>query len=380
MYALSTNINEACLQIDAICKIRLQQRPFSAKFELVMLNYKIESQPVFIRRLNQIIFVKDQLKELLKPEDAKEIYLILTDLEPQKTHCPACQKLVLKSELYQHLDHCTNASTCPLCLEAVDNLEDHIQDCCKRIYQCDGCNECFNTGIKCKAHQSTCGILKKPKTSLMDLFHVKILDLPNSKDHEGVLNDHKHQITQTLKSLMTTGLKFYLGAQVKMLKQINGDMVNVHFSTSATILLKSTNILQSVEHHINMLVDKIDNYICNGSGWIVGNMNHLSIMSTKYHPMGGSSYIELPKEIKNKKSLINIQNNDQKCIAWCILAHKHPQPNNCHRVSHYKPYLAELNLDGISFPTPLKDIKKIEDQNALAINIYTYDEEGFYPI
>ena len=77
MYALSTNINEACLQIDAICKIKLQQRPFSAKFELVMLNYKIESQPVFIRRLNQIIFVKDQLKELLKPDDAKEIYLIL---------------------------------------------------------------------------------------------------------------------------------------------------------------------------------------------------------------------------------------------------------------------------------------------------------------
>ena len=57
-----------------------------------MLNYKIESQPVFIRRLNQIIFVKDQLKGLLKPKDAKEIYLILTDLEPQKTHCPACQK------------------------------------------------------------------------------------------------------------------------------------------------------------------------------------------------------------------------------------------------------------------------------------------------
>ena len=113
-----------------------------------------------------------------------------------------------------------------------------------------------------------------------------------------------------------------------MLKQINGDMVNVHFSTSATILLKSTNILQSVEHHINMLVDKIDNYICNGSGWVVDNMNHLSIMSTKYHPMGGSSYIELPKEIKNKKSLINIQNNDQKCIAWCILAHKHPIPRN----------------------------------------------------
>ena len=124
-----------------------------------------------------------------------------------------------------------------------------------------------------------------------------------------------------------------------------------------------------------MLVDKIDNYIRNGSGWIVDNVNHLSIMSTKYHPMGGSSYIELPKEIKNKKSLINIQNDDHQCIVWCILAHKHSQPCHSYRVSHYKPYVAELNLDDISFPTPVKDIKKIEDQNTLAINVYTYDEE-----
>ena len=209
MYALSTNINEARFQINAICKNELSQRPFSAKFELLTQDYKVESQRVFVRRLNQIIFVKDQLKELVKTEDVKEICLILEDLEPQKAPCPQCS---------------------------------HVQDCCQRVYQCNRCNDCFNTGIKRKAHQSTCGTVKKPKANLMDLFHVKILNLPNSKDHEGVLNDHKHQITQTLKYLITTGLEFYLGAQVKMLKQINGDIVNVYFSTSATILLKSSNI------------------------------------------------------------------------------------------------------------------------------------------
>ena len=197
MYALSTNTHEACLQIDAICNIEHKQRQFSAKFELLTGNYKIESQPMFIRRLDQIILVKDQLKELLKSEDVKEIYLMLEDLEPQKAQCPQCNKFVFRSELYQHLELCNNSSTCPLCLEAVDNLEDHVQDCCQRLYQCDRCNDCFNIGIKCKTHQSTCGTLKKPKASLMNLFHVKILDLPNSKDHEGVLNDHKHQITHS---------------------------------------------------------------------------------------------------------------------------------------------------------------------------------------
>ena len=302
MYALSTNINEASFQIDAICKNELSQRSFSAKFGLLTQDYKVESKPVFIRRLNQIILVKDQLKELLKSGDVKEIYLVLEYLEPQKAQCPQCSKFVLRSELYQHLQLCTNFATCPLCLtlKTFDSLEYHVQDCCQILYRYDHCNDCFNTGIKRKAHQSTCGRVKKPKTSLMDLLHGKILNLPNNKDHEGVLNDHKDQIAQTLKSLITTGLKFYLGAQVKMLKQINCNTIDVYFSTSATILLKSSNIPESVQHHINMLVDKIDNYIRNGSGWIVDNVNHLSIMSTKYHPMRGSSYIELPKEINDK--------------------------------------------------------------------------------
>ena len=88
MYALSTNINEESFQIDAICKNELSQRPFSAKFGLLTQGYKVESKPVFIRRLNQIILVKDQLKELVKTEDVKEIYLVLEDLEPQKAPCP----------------------------------------------------------------------------------------------------------------------------------------------------------------------------------------------------------------------------------------------------------------------------------------------------
>ena len=68
MYALSTNINAASFQIYAICTNELSQRSFSAKFGLLTQDYKVESKPVFIRRLNQIILVKDQLKELVKTE------------------------------------------------------------------------------------------------------------------------------------------------------------------------------------------------------------------------------------------------------------------------------------------------------------------------
>ena len=54
-----------------------------------------------------------------------------------------------------------------------------------------------------------------------------------------------------------------------------------------------------------------------------------------YDPLKASSHIPLPKELQSKKALLNIQNNDEKCFLWSVLAHLHPVAENAHRVSHY---------------------------------------------
>ena len=38
-------------------------------------------------------------------------------------------------------------------------------------------------------------------------------------------------------------------------------------------------------------------------------------------------------------------------------------------------------MDGVEFPTPIKDIKRIEAQNNISINVFGYDrEEKVYPL
>ena len=40
------------------------------------------------------------------------------------------------------------------------------------------------------------------------------------------------------------------------------------------------------------------------------------------HGLVGSSYIDLPIELKHpRKGLINIKNNNQKCFLWCHVRH-----------------------------------------------------------
>ena len=44
-----------------------------------------------------------------------------------------------------------------------------------------------------------------------------------------------------------------------------------------------------------------------------------------YGPLSGSTYIKFPCMFKNsKKGLVNIKNNDNKCLLWCHIRYLNP--------------------------------------------------------
>ena len=64
------------------------------------------------------------------------------------------------------------------------------------------------------------------------------------------------------------------------------------------------------------IIYRIDNWISQGSGWIVEDIYNQYLNVSSYLPLSGSTYIELPDELKHPmKGLINTQNNDNKCHA-----------------------------------------------------------------
>ena len=63
-----------------------------------------------------------------------------------------------------------------------------------------------------------------------------------------------------------------------------------------------------------------------GSGWTISSVDNHFINLTQYQPLKGGSYLELPTELKHpNKGLINLQNKDECCFAWCHVRHLHPQ-------------------------------------------------------
>ena len=166
------------------------------------------------------------------------------------------------------------------------------------------------------------------------------------------------------------------------LTKISNDKIiykNPYFRSGPQNINSSTNIPETFEIMKQRMIELFENYTNEGSGWIFQNIDCLLLKVNKNVPLSGSSYIDLPKEIKAKKAVINVQNKDNRCFEYAILSFQHNKEvdqKHTNRPSKYKEYLGQLNFIGIEFPVSLKDIDKFENQNPeIGVNVYGYDKE-----
>ena len=125
---------------------------------------------------------------------------------------------------------------------------------------------------------------------------------------------------------------------------------------------------------------QIENEELRGSGLEKKYITQIEIEIYKIKEIKASSWIELPPEYKNSKSILNIENNDQYCFIWSILAHLHPAKNNSNKIYNYKPFFHNLNLKDLDFPMSINQIPKFEKQNGLNINVFELEEDTLIPI
>ena len=120
-----------------------------------------------------------------------------------------------------------------------------------------------------------------------------------------------------------------------------------------------------------------------GSGWVFVEVENLTLHTDIWDPLKASSYIDLPKELKNKNAIINMKNEDNKCFLWCVLRALNPTNSHPERIDKdLKSKEDTLNMSGISYPVDLKGIKRFEKQNPdISISVLGYGkDEKVYPL
>ena len=161
-------------------------------------------------------------------------------------------------------------------------------------------------------------------------------------------------------------------------------MKEAFFNSNAKVVLHEEDIEKMLNSSTTQIINKIGKWTSQGSGWVIESVDKHYVNIVKYSPLRASSYIELPKELKNpKKGLINIKNvGDDFCFLWSHLAMMHSDKikNHPERVSHYKKYIDTLNYDGIKFPVSINQVSKIEEQNDISINVFGYENKQPFPL
>ena len=155
-----------------------------------------------------------------------------------------------------------------------------------------------------------------------------------------------------------------------------------YFRTEKKRVLKSTNVEKLVKDNFKKINLDIEKYQNNGSGWYFKNIKELQINVVEYSPQKGSSYIDLPVWIKNKKAIINLKNKDDKCFIWCVLRYLHPKPRDNEIISDLKKYEKELVTKGLSFPMDIKNISKFEklNPNIPSVTVFSVEGKTIYPL
>ena len=109
----------------------------------------------------------------------------------------------------------------------------------------------------------------------------------------------------------TKGFKYQITVKVLLEKcKHNGE---IEFALVCCNLFTKTVINHRfrLENSFQEILYMIDVWINNGSGWNVESIESQYINISTYRPLSGSSYMDLPVELRSpRKGLINIKNKD----------------------------------------------------------------------
>ena len=159
---------------------------------------------------------------------------------------------------------------------------------------------------------------------------------------------------------------------------------DAYFNSNAFTILNKYQIIEALDKAAEEINNKIAVWLTEGSGWIIVEIKSHYVNIVKYQPLRGNSYLPLPEELRNsKKSLINLKNEDDKCLMWCHNRHKNPQKKDPQRIKMVdRESVKKLDYSGITFPVTINDINQIEKQNRININLFGYDivKKSIYPV
>ena len=219
-------------------------------------------------------------------------------------------------------------------------------------------------------------------SALRNFANMYTIDGKDGFDPQSFMDGARENITGLLRNNRNTKVKLIL--KCYMISERDNLIKDFPFHSGIEINLEGTNENEIYTTMIDTILERIANLINGssggGSGWIFYKIIKLELHTVSYRPLRGNTWVSLPKELADKKAIINMKNQDNKCFMWSVLRALNPKTNNPDRIDKELMEKEDtLNMKGIEYPVSLKedrDISKFEKQNPeISITVLGFNEK-----
>ena len=222
--------------------------------------------------------------------------------------------------------------------------------------------------------------VRESNSALRNFVRVYTIDGIEGYDAESFLDDVRENMTIVLRNNRRTKVKLILKCNMHFRR--TDEIKPYAFHSNIEVNLDGTDEKELYDTMVDRILENIAKFFIETSDVRFHSVIKFELHTVSYKPLRGETWVPLPKELADKKAIINMQNKDNKCFLWCVLRALNPKELNPQRID--KKLMGKentLNMEGIEYPVSLKDINKFEKQNpTISITVLGYEGKNVYPL
>ena len=220
--------------------------------------------------------------------------------------------------------------------------------------------------------------LKESKSALRKFTMQYVIEGRAGYDPESFMADVKRSVINFLRKNRRTKVKLILRCNMEKNNISTGEVITLKtaFNSKPEVNLEGTDVHDLYNTMADRVLEAMATFQRDGSNWTFKSIICLEIHTVVYEPLKGNSYIPLPPKLAQKKAIINMQNEDNKCFTWSVLRALNPREEHAERIDKgLKKKEDSLNMTGIAYPVQLNALDKFERQNpTISINVFGHEE------
>ena len=220
--------------------------------------------------------------------------------------------------------------------------------------------------------------LKESKSALRKFTMQYTIEGRAGYDPESFMTDVKRSVINFLRKNRRTKVKLILRCNMEKNNISTGEVITLKtaFNSKPEVNLEGTDVDDLYHTLADRVLEAMATFQRDGSNWTFKSIICLEIHTVVYEPLKGNSYIPLPPKLAQKKAIINMKNEDDKCFTWSVLRALNPREEHAERIDKdLNKKEDSLNMTGIVYPVQLNAIDKFERQNpTISINVFGHEE------